>query len=191
MPTSYDGTLLDHLAEHIRYLSTASSFWFSVNSSYDHGCHLSKRMGMSPQDYEYLLVAANLAHFHQTRGFSIKILKWKLFLEGHQFAKTNCMGTVEIDTKNLDLNACSWLSYHLLLSSLVGIDVVRTPDLGRGGAHAGGVASRREEVHPRHTRARSPPPQSRYRRRRPAFHRRHVTIAYSVVVASPSRRRSP
>jgi hypothetical protein len=25
MPTSYDGTLLDHLAEHIRYLSTASS----------------------------------------------------------------------------------------------------------------------------------------------------------------------
>jgi hypothetical protein len=27
------------------------------------------------------------------------------------------------------------LSYHLLLSSLVGIDVVRTPDLGRGGAH--------------------------------------------------------
>ena len=107
MSTIYDGTtLLDHLAEHIRYLSTASSFWFSVNSSYDHGCHLSKRMGMSPQDYEYLLVAANLAHFHQTRGFSIKISKWKLFLEGHRFAKTNCMGTVEIDTKKLDLNAC-------------------------------------------------------------------------------------
>jgi hypothetical protein len=52
MPTSYDGTLLDHLAEHSRYLSTASSFWFSVNSSYDHGCHLSKQMGMSPQDNE-------------------------------------------------------------------------------------------------------------------------------------------
>ncbi len=81
MPTSYDGTLLDHLAEHSRYLSNASSFWFSVNSSYDHGCHLSKQMGMSPQDYEYPLVAANLAHFHQKRGFSIKISKWKLFLE--------------------------------------------------------------------------------------------------------------
>jgi hypothetical protein len=63
-------------------------------------------MGMSPQDYEYLLVAANLAHFHQKRGFSIKISKWKLFLEGHQFATTNCMGTVEVDTKKLDLNAC-------------------------------------------------------------------------------------
>ncbi len=111
MPTSYDGTLLDHLAEHIRYLSTASSFWFSVNSNYDHGCHLSKRMGISPQDYEYLLVAANLAHFHQKRGFSIKISKWKLFLEGHPLSTTNCMGTVEVDTKKLDLNACiNWVS---------------------------------------------------------------------------------
>ena len=46
----------------------------------------------------------------------------------------------------------------VVYSSLVGIDVVRTPDLGRGGAHAGGVASRQEEVHPCHIRARSPPP---------------------------------
>ena len=36
MPTSYDGTLLDHLAKHIMYLSSASSFWFSLNSSYNH-----------------------------------------------------------------------------------------------------------------------------------------------------------
>ena len=55
------------------------------------------------------------------------------------------------------------LQTHLLkdlcvvYSSLVGIDVVRTPDLGREGVHAGGVASQQEEVHPRHTRARSPP----------------------------------
>ena len=67
MPTSYDGTLLDHLAKHIMYLSSASSFWFSLNSSYNHDCHLSKRLGVSPQDYEYLLVAADLAHIHQQR----------------------------------------------------------------------------------------------------------------------------
>ena len=36
MSTSYDGTLLDHLAEHMIYLSTASSFWFSPNLSNDH-----------------------------------------------------------------------------------------------------------------------------------------------------------
>ena len=60
---------------------------------------------MSPLDYEYLLVAADLAHIHQQRGFCIKIPKWKLFLEGHLFATTNCTGTMEVDTKKLDLNA--------------------------------------------------------------------------------------
>ena len=105
MTTTYDGTLLDHLAEHMMYLSAASSFWFSLNSSYDHDCHLSKRLGMSPQDYEYLLVAAKLAQFHPKWGFSIKILKWKLFLEGHRFLTINCMGTMEVSSKKFDLNA--------------------------------------------------------------------------------------
>ena len=57
MPTSYDGVILDHLAEHMLYLSTASLFWFSLSLSHDHGFHLSQRLGMSPHDYEGLLVA--------------------------------------------------------------------------------------------------------------------------------------
>ena len=44
MSTSYDGSLLVHLAEHIMNLSASSSFWFSLNSSYDHCCHLSKHL---------------------------------------------------------------------------------------------------------------------------------------------------
>jgi hypothetical protein len=63
MSTSYDGSLLDHLAEYMIYLSTASSFWFSLDSSYHHEFHLSKQFGMSPQGYERLLVVAHLAHF--------------------------------------------------------------------------------------------------------------------------------
>jgi hypothetical protein len=55
---------------------------------------------MSPQDYEYLLVAAELAQFHQTWGFSIKKLKWKLFLEGHRFSTTNCTGSFEVDSRS-------------------------------------------------------------------------------------------
>jgi hypothetical protein len=82
------------------YLSTASSFWFSFNSSYDHEFHLSKRFGMSPQDYEHLLVAAHLAHFHTKWGFSIKKLKWNLFVEGYRFVTTNCTGTFEVDVKS-------------------------------------------------------------------------------------------
>jgi len=60
---------------------------------------------MSPQDYEYLLVAANLAQFHPKWGFSIKILKWKVFLEGHRFLTVDCMGTMEVSSKKFDLNA--------------------------------------------------------------------------------------
>ena len=81
MAMSYYNNSLDHLANHLIHLSSSSSFWFSLNSSYDNEFHLSKRLGITPQDYEFLLVAANLAHFHKTWGFSIKIMKLKLFLE--------------------------------------------------------------------------------------------------------------
>ena len=39
----YDTTILDHLAEYFLYLAAAPSFWFSINSSYDHEFHLSQR----------------------------------------------------------------------------------------------------------------------------------------------------
>ncbi len=61
---------------------------------------------MSPQDYENFLVTAHLDHFHTKWGFSIKKVKRNLFVEGHRFKTTNCMGTFEVDVKKLDLNAC-------------------------------------------------------------------------------------
>jgi hypothetical protein len=98
-------------------------------------------MGMSPQNYEYLLVAANLAHFHQKRGFSIKVSKWKLLFEGHWFAKTNCMGKVKIDTKKLDLNACiNGVSPKLREQVyFIWIDIIN--DYSRRGASLGGAQS--------------------------------------------------
>jgi hypothetical protein len=60
---------------------------------------------MSPQAYEYLLVAANLAHFHTKWGFSVKKRKWDLFIKGHRFSSRHCMGTFEIDSKTIDLNS--------------------------------------------------------------------------------------
>jgi hypothetical protein len=70
MAMSYDGSLLDHLAEYLIYLSSSSSFWFSIRW-----------------------------------GFSIKMMKWRLFLEGHRFTTINCDGTFEVDVKKVDLNA--------------------------------------------------------------------------------------
>ena len=106
MAMSYHRILGDHLADHLIYLSSSSSFWFSLNSSYEHDFHLFKRLGMMPKDYEYLLVAANLAHVDKRWGFSIKMMKWRLFLEGHRFTAINCDCTFEVDVRKVDLNAC-------------------------------------------------------------------------------------
>jgi hypothetical protein len=37
-------------------------------------------------------------------GFSIKKLKWKLFIEGHQFTANYCTATLEVEFKKLDLD---------------------------------------------------------------------------------------
>jgi len=106
MAMSYHHILGDHLADHLIYLSSSSSFWFSLNSSYEHDFHLFKRLGMTPKDYEYLLVAADLAHIDKRWGFSIKtVMKWRLFLKGHRFTTINCVCTFEVDVKKVDLNA--------------------------------------------------------------------------------------
>jgi hypothetical protein len=42
MLLTYDA-LLDHLANFLIYLSGAPSFWFLLNTSYDHGCHLASQ----------------------------------------------------------------------------------------------------------------------------------------------------
>jgi hypothetical protein len=97
--------VLENLADHLIYLSLSSSFWFSLNSSYEHDFHLSKQLGMTPKDYEFLLVAADLAHVDKRWGFSIKLMKWRLFLEGHWFTTINFDCTFEVNVKKVDLNA--------------------------------------------------------------------------------------
>jgi len=107
MSLSYDGGLLCHQTEHMLYLSTAPSFWYSLNSSYGHGFHLSHHLGMAPPDYERLLAAANLAQYHPKWGFIILVDRLKIFIEGPHFLYTSKgTGSFEVDTKKLDINAC-------------------------------------------------------------------------------------
>ncbi len=97
------GDLLDHLAKHLLFLSMATSFWYSLNSSYDHEFHLSRWLGMNLKDYEYILVAANLAHYHPTWGFIILVDRLKMFLEGHRCNKSadGTAGSFEVALKKL------------------------------------------------------------------------------------------
>jgi hypothetical protein len=62
---------------------------------------------MSPQNYEYLLMALDLARMDKRWGFSIMVMKWKVFLEGYLFSTINCDcdGTFEVDIKKMDVDA--------------------------------------------------------------------------------------
>jgi hypothetical protein len=61
---------------------------------------------MAPLDYERLLAAVNLAHYHPKWGFTILADRWKMFIEGHHFYTSKGTGSFEVDTKKLDINAC-------------------------------------------------------------------------------------
>ncbi len=51
MPESSD-TVLGHMANHLRFLASVQSFWFTLDTSYDHGCHLAHRLRLNPEEYE-------------------------------------------------------------------------------------------------------------------------------------------
>jgi hypothetical protein len=105
MSSSFDGRFLDHLAEYMIYLSTAPSFWFSLNSSHEHDFHLSKRFGMIPHDYECIMIASNLAERHQKFGFTIKLTNLNAFLTGHRFCTSNDTVSFEVATSKMDYSA--------------------------------------------------------------------------------------
>jgi hypothetical protein len=87
------------------YLSTASSFWFSLDSGYDHEFQLSKQFGMIPHDYECIMIAANLAERHRKFSFTIKLTKLNAFLNDHRFCTSNGTFPFEVATNRMDYNA--------------------------------------------------------------------------------------
>jgi hypothetical protein len=52
--------LLDHIADNLLFLSDALLFWFTLITSYDHAFHLSRLIGLSPHNYECLLVTISI-----------------------------------------------------------------------------------------------------------------------------------
>lgn len=103
MSPSYD-LILGHIADFLHVLSDAPSFWFTLNSSYDHDFHLSKRFGMSPREYECLLIAADLASYTKKKRFAIKPKWWQSFITGHHFTNMEG-GNIELDSKQFDIDA--------------------------------------------------------------------------------------
>jgi hypothetical protein len=59
------------MAERLRFLSSAQSFWFTFDTSYGHGCHLARRFLLEPHDCEVVLIISGLAS-HSRHGFKMK-----------------------------------------------------------------------------------------------------------------------
>ncbi len=67
--------LLDHIADFLKFISSAQSFWFLLNMSYDHDCHLANRFRLDPDEYEALLIVAGLVNYTRF-GFAMKPTAW-------------------------------------------------------------------------------------------------------------------
>jgi hypothetical protein len=73
--SSSSEALLDHIGNFLKFISSAQSFWFLLNTRYDHGCHLVNRFRLDPDEYEALLIVAGLAHYTRF-GFAMKPTAW-------------------------------------------------------------------------------------------------------------------
>jgi len=100
--SSSSEALLDHIADFLKFISSPQSFWFTLNTSYDHGCHLASRFRLDQEEYEALLIVAGLVSYTRF-GFQIKADAWRKFLGGHRFVADDC--PIELDIKKIDLDA--------------------------------------------------------------------------------------
>ncbi len=73
--SSSSGALLDHIADFLKFISSAQSFWFSLNMSYSHGCHLANQFLLDPDEYEALLIVAGLVYYTRF-DFVMKPMAW-------------------------------------------------------------------------------------------------------------------
>ena len=100
--SSSSEALLDHIADFLKFISSTQLFWFSLNTSYHHGCHLASCFRLDPDKYEALLIVAGLASYTRF-GFQLKAGAWRKFLGGRRFVIDNC--AIEFEQKKIDLDA--------------------------------------------------------------------------------------
>ena len=53
--SSRSEALLDHIADFLKFISSAQSFWFLLNTCYNYGCHLTNRFRLDPNEYKVVL----------------------------------------------------------------------------------------------------------------------------------------
>ena len=79
---------LDYIDEMLRFISNTQLFCYTLDTSYNHGCHITNEFCLEPNDYKVLLVIAGLAPgsllpSSPKMGLHHMVDWWKMFLEGH------------------------------------------------------------------------------------------------------------
>ena len=97
-------TARDALAEYMHVLLKADAFWYSIDSNHSHGFSLCSRFGMRQQDFEALLLAANLAKYSDTFGFRSNKKEWSSFIDSYRF-RLDSLSELQVESKRIDVNA--------------------------------------------------------------------------------------
>ena len=112
------------IANLLIYLSSAKSFWYTLNTSHEHGFHLANRFGMSHDNYMALLVAADLARYANGMLY-IKRTQWELFLRGYYFSDV----AFEMEKKKMMLGSSNKRqAFYVIRIGYIGMDSPRKFD---------------------------------------------------------------
>ncbi len=102
--SSRSEALLDHIADFLKFISSTQSYWFSLNTSYNHGCHLAIWFRLDPEEYKALLIVTGLALYTRF-GFQIKAMASLL---------SHCLSLSSCCAAHLSSCCAGWLLHHLL-----------------------------------------------------------------------------
>ena len=136
--SSSSEALFVHIANFLKFISSAQLLWFMLNTSYDHGCHLASRFRLDPEEYEALLIVVGLVSYmgfgfqipNQGHGQLVVTLPLlvlllcrpfvfssrRLFFASPLNAPSSCCLVVSLCRLSLSCRA-SWLSHHHLSQS--------------------------------------------------------------------------
>ncbi len=95
---------MDHIADFLKFISSAQSYWFSLDTSYDHCCHLANPFRLYPEEYEALLIVAGLVSYIRS-GFQIKATASLL---------SHCLSLFSHHATHSSSHCAGWLLHRLL-----------------------------------------------------------------------------
>ena len=110
------------IADLLIFLSGAKSYWYTINTSHEHGFHMTTRFGMTHENYVPLLVAADLARY--VNGvLTIKIKQRESFLlRGYRFSGSLVEHAIGVEKQKMSLDGNNRQAFYFIRFGIIGKD---------------------------------------------------------------------